>query len=228
MRYRLAAVALTAAICVSTSSCGVPEAAAPGFRAVPPGNPVAELAAEVSAVPAAKLGAGYRPGCPVPPDLLRLVRMKHWGFDGRVHQGELIVHRDAVEPLLRVFAKAFEARFPIRRMRVTAEYGGSDERAMADDNTSAFNCRQVTGDAERRSRHAWGDAIDINPVENPYVDRHGTTYPPNGRSHLDRDRPGPGMITPGSVLTSAFEEAGWSWGARWAEPDYQHFSANGD
>lgn len=227
MSYRFAAVALTAALCVSTSSCGVPEAAAPGFLAVRPGNPVAELAAVVSAVPAGKLGASYRPGCPVAPDLLRLVRMNHWGFDGKVHQGELIVHRDAVDPLLHVFAEAFEARFPIRRMRVTAEYDGSDERAMADDNTSAFNCRRVTGDPRRLSRHAWGDAVDINPVENPYVDRYGTSHPPNGRAYLDRERSGPGVIHPGDAVTEAFETIGWYWGARWSEPDYQHFSESG-
>ncbi|GLV84379.1 hypothetical protein Slala03_40680 [Streptomyces lavendulae subsp. lavendulae] len=226
MRYRFAAVALTVALCATTPSCGVPEAAAPGLRAVPD-DPVAALSAGVSAVPAGKLGASYRPGCPVPPDRLRLVRMNHWGFDGKVHRGELIVHRDAVGPLLRVFAQAFEDRFPIRRMRVTAEYGGSDERAMAADNTSAFNCRRVTGDPARLSRHAWGDAVDINPVENPYVDRYGTSHPPNGRPHLDRDRAGPGVIRPDDAVTRAFEAVGWSWGARWSEPDYQHFSANG-
>ncbi|MCX5195584.1 M15 family metallopeptidase [Streptomyces sp. NBC_00249] len=226
MRYRLAAVALSAALCVSMSSCAVPEASAPVFRAVP-GDLTAELAVRVSAVPAGKLGAGHGPGCPVPAGLLRLVRMNHWGFDGKVHQGELIVHRDAVDPLLHVFAEAFEARFPIRRMRVTAEYGGSDARAMAHDNTSAFNCRQVTGDPRRQSRHAWGDAVDINPVENPYVDRYGVIHPPDGRAHLDRDRSGPGVIRPGDVVTRAFEEVGWSWGGEWSPPDYQHFSANG-
>ncbi|MGG8408515.1 M15 family metallopeptidase [Streptomyces sp. 12297] len=229
MRYRFAAVALTltAAVCVYVPPSGVPEAAAPRSLAVA-GDPVVELAARVSAVPAAKLGASHRPGCPVPPGLLRLVRMNHWGFDGKIHQGELIAHRDAVDPLIHVFGKAFEARFPIRRMRVTAEYDGSDHRSMADDNTSAFNCRPVTGDERRVSRHSWGDAVDINPVENPYVDSNGTCHPPHGRAHLDRDRGAPGMIRPGDAVTRAFEEVGWQWGARWSDPDYQHFSANGD
>ncbi|MFD3548669.1 M15 family metallopeptidase [Streptomyces sp. NPDC058655] len=227
MRYRLAAVALAAALCASTTSCGGVRAPAPRLH-VAPEAAAPRLSARVTAVPAQKLGDDHRAGCPVPADDLRLIRMNHWGFDGRVHPGELIAHRDAVDPLLDVFGKAFDARFPIRRMRVMASYDGSDARAMADDNTSAFNCRPVTGDPRRLSRHAWGDAVDINPVENPYVDIHGTSHPPNGRGHLDRGSDRPGMILPGSVVAKAFEEAGWHWGARWPNPDYQHFSADGD
>ncbi len=227
MRYRLAVVALTAALCVSVPSCDVQQAPAPRFPALP-AESVPGLAARVTAVPADKLGASHRAGCPVPPGDLRLIRMNHWGFDGKVHPGELVVHREAVVPLLHVFGKAYAARFPIRRMRVMAAYGGSDARAMADDNTSAFNCRPVTGDPRKLSRHAWGDAVDINPVENPYVDLHGTSHPPNGRDHLDRDRGRPGMIRSGDAVARAFEEVGWSWGDRWSNPDYQHISANGD
>lgn len=186
------------------------------------------LAAEVSDVPAGKLGASLREGCPVPAERLRLIRMNHWGFDGKVHRGELVVHRDAVEPLLYVFGRALEARFPIRRMRVAAEYGGDDLAAMADDNTSAFNCRPVTGDSGKLSRHAWGLAVDVNPVENPYVDRRGTVHPPAGRSHLRRDPARPGMITEDGALARAFRHVGWHWGGDWwSNPDYQHFSADG-
>lgn len=226
MRYRLAVVALTAAFCVSVPSCDVQRTAAPRLLALP-AESVPGLAARVTAVPPDKLGASHRAGCPVPSGDLRLIRMNHWGFDGKVHPGELVVHREAVAPLLHVFGKAYAARFPIRRMQVMAAYGGSDARAMAADNTSAFNCRPVTGDPRKLSRHAWGDAVDINPVENPYVDLHGTSHPPNGRDHLDRDRARPGMIRPGDAVARAFEEVGWSWGGRWSNPDYQHFSANG-
>lgn len=214
MSHRLACVALTGTLCATALSCT-------GTRSeshvqVAP-EPVAKtLSAHVTAVPPEKLGTTHRPGCPVPPERLRLVRMNHWGFDGKVHSGELVVHEDAVAPVLRAFGKAFAARFPIRRMRVMAEYGGRDGAAMADDNTSAFNCRQVTGDPGRLSRHSWGDAIDINPVENPYVDVRGTSHPPNGRTHLDRDRPRPGMITPDGAVTRAFREIGWYWGGRWS------------
>lgn len=218
-------MAVTAALCTTALSCTT-QAQKPGLRALAR-NPAPALSARVTPVPPDKLGASHRPGCPVPPDRLRLIRMNHWGFDGRTHTGELIVHKDAVRPLLHVFGKAFEARFPIRRMRVMAEYGGSDARAMADDNTSAFNCRPVTGDPHKVSRHAWGDAVDINPVENPYVDIRGTAHPPNGRAYLDRADPRPGMIRAGDAVTAAFREAGWHWGGRWSNPDYQHFSADG-
>ncbi|MGW6979198.1 M15 family metallopeptidase [Streptomyces sp. NPDC054932] len=225
MSHRLACVALTGVLCASALSCTAasPE---PQFQ-IAPKPAVKTLSAQVTGVSREQLGATLRSGCPVPPERLRLVRMNHWGFDGKVHRGELVVHEDVVAPVLQVFGKAFAAHFPIRRMRVMAEYGGSDAAAMADDNTSAFNCRPVTGDAGRLSRHSWGDAIDINPVENPYVDVQGTSHPPNARAHLDRSRARPGMITADGVVTRAFREVGWYWGGRWSPPDYQHFSEQG-
>ncbi|MEU9144592.1 M15 family metallopeptidase [Streptomyces sp. NPDC048349] len=223
---RLASRAAAAVVLLSTATlaCTAASAPPPGVRAQ--AHPA--LAAVVERVPPAALGATYRPGCPVGPDRLRLIRMNHWGFDGKVHRGELVVHEGAVQPLLRVFGKAFDAKFPIRRMRSAAAYGGDDARSMAHDNTSAFNCRQVTGDPGRLSRHAHGDAVDVNPVENPYVDRGGTSHPAAGRPHLRRDRAVPGMIRPGDVVTRAFEEVGWHWGGGWSHPDYQHFSATGE
>ncbi|MEV4332057.1 M15 family metallopeptidase [Streptomyces sp. NPDC049597] len=185
------------------------------------------FAATVRDVPREKLGASHGPGCPVPPQRLRLITMNHWGFDGRVHRGELIVHQDVVRPVLRVFREIFDERFPIRHMRVMAEYDGSDARAMADDNTSAFNCRRVTGDAGHLSRHSYGDAVDINPLENPYVDRSGAVHPPAAGRHLERDPAAEGLIVPGDAVTRAMESAGWQWGGHWSPPDYQHFSADG-
>ncbi|AYV25637.1 hypothetical protein EES41_02675 [Streptomyces sp. ADI95-16] len=215
MRHPPVLLAAAAALCVSTA-CGAAQPPAPR----PP------FAAAVTEVPGAKLGASHRPGCPVAAEHLRLIRMNHWGFDGKVHRGELIAHRDAVEPLLHAFGRAFEDRFPIRRMRVMAEYGGDDLKAMADGNTSAYNCRQVVGDPAKLSRHAWGDAVDINPVENPYVDVRGVVHPPTGREFLRRDRSRPGMIEDGEAFVTAFRTARWYWGGRWGNPDYQHFSAN--
>ncbi|MEU6309562.1 M15 family metallopeptidase [Streptomyces sp. NPDC047014] len=214
------AAALT--LCLGTLSCTAAQQAPPQAVMQPARAPA--LAASVVDVPADKLGASYRPGCPVPPDQLRLIRMNHWGFDGRVHRGELIAHRDAVQPLLHVFGRAFDDRFPIRRMRVMAEYGGDDLKAMAADNTSAFNCRQVVGDAGKLSRHAYGDAVDINPLENPYVDIRGVVHPPAGRAYLRRTGSRPGMIKDGGPVVEAFRDVGWYWGGRWSNPDYQHFS----
>ncbi|MFB7174858.1 M15 family metallopeptidase [Streptomyces sp. NPDC056254] len=225
MRHTTAAAAVTAALCATALACAT-QAAPPRSPAAPP-DPPARFSARVTSVPQEKLGSSYRVGCPVPPDRLRLIRMNHWGFDGRTHTGEMVVHENAVRPVLHAFERAFEARFPIRRMRVTAEYR-DDAEAMADDNTSAFNCRPVTGDPRRLSQHAWGDAVDVNPAENPYVDIRGVVHPPNARAHLRRSPARPGQIHRGDAVYAAFREAGWQWGGRWANPDYQHFSANGE
>ena len=94
---------------------------------------------------------------------------------------------------------------------------------MAADNTSGFNCRFVGG-TTRWSMHAYGEAIDVNTVENPYV-RGSTVSPPAGRAYLDRSRYRKGMAVPGGVLVRAFASAGWKWGASFG--DYQHFSTTG-
>jgi hypothetical protein len=102
-------------------------------------------------------------------------------------------------------------------------YGGSDERSMAADNTSGFNCRFVGG-TRRWSLHAYGEAIDVNPVENPYVQGRRVS-PPAGRAFVSRTRYRPGMALPGNPLVRAFASVGWSWGASFG--DYQHFSTTG-
>ncbi|HYZ17967.1 MAG TPA: M15 family metallopeptidase [Gaiellaceae bacterium] len=182
----------------------------------------------VSRVTSADLPRSWRAGCPVPASQLRRVRLLHWGFDGRAHNGTLVVHADVAGDLRRVFARLYAARFPIRRMRVVDVYGGNDRRSMAADNTSAFNCRYAMAPGPRRwSAHAYGKAIDVNPVENPYVSGRRVS-PPAGAAYLDRSRVRPGMAVRGGVLVRAFDSVGWSWGGRWAgTPDYQHFSATG-
>ena len=182
----------------------------------------------VSPVTSADLPHSWRPGCPVGPAELRRVRLSYWGFDHRAHVGTLVVNASAAGDLRRVFARLYAARFPIRRMRVVDVYGGSDPRSMAADNTSAFNCRYASAPGPRRwSAHAYGKAIDVNPVENPYVSGRRVS-PPAGAAYLDRLRVRPGMAVRGGVLVRAFDSVGWSWGGRWAgTPDYQHFSATG-
>jgi hypothetical protein len=176
----------------------------------------------------ADLRFSYRSGCPVAPAQLRTVRVSYWGFDGRPHSGSLVVNRRVTDEVSAVFRRLYEARFPIRRMRPVAAYRGSDDASMAADNTSAFNCRRAVGSAASRwSMHAYGLAIDVNPVENPYV-LGGRTRPRAGRPYLDRARGRPGMAMPGGVLVAAFGSVGWRWGGRWTgSPDYQHFSTTG-
>ena len=180
----------------------------------------------VSPVTRADLPYSWRPGCPVGPAQLRRVRMSYWGFDRRPHTGTLIVHASAVSDVTRVFRRLYTARFPIRRMRSVDVYGGNDDRSMAADNTSAFNCRFVSG-TSRWSMHSYGTAIDVNPVENPYV-TGGRVSPPAGRAYVDRSRVRRGMAVEGGVLVRAFSAVGWQWGGRWrGTPDYQHFSTTG-
>lgn len=184
--------------------------------------------ASVSALTAAELPYSYRPGCPVAPQELRLLHLSYWGFDGRPHRGALVVNQAVVPAVRQVFATLFAKRFPIRRMEPIDKYQGSDNRSMAADNTSAFNCRYaVTSGPKQWSVHAFGEAIDVDPVENPYL-LGSSVFPPKGRSYLARGNLRPGMAVPGGALVEAFAAVGWQWGGRWASsPDYQHFSSTG-
>lgn len=176
----------------------------------------------------------YRPGCPVSPQRLRRITMTYYDFQGRLKRGQLIVSAGVVKPLLNVFVSGFTVRFPLKKVHPTDFYyakgkrssSASDVAAMQDGNTSAFNCRSVTGNPYRTSQHSYGNAIDINTFENPYV-TSSHVYPSNARSFLDRSRHRTGMILPSGTLAKAMRRNGWSWGARWAHPDYQHFSSNG-
>lgn len=180
----------------------------------------------VRSVTAEEIPYTYRPGCPVGPASLRLVSMPYYDWKGVPRHGSLVARTSVVGDLKRVFRKAFAARFPIRRMNPADVYNGSDVRAMAADNTSAFNCRKVTGNPYRLSQHSYGNAIDINTVENPYV-TSSRVYPTRGRSFLDRSRARKGMILRRGAVARTMARQGWRWGARWSHPDYQHFSSNG-
>jgi D-alanyl-D-alanine carboxypeptidase/Putative peptidoglycan binding domain len=179
-------------------------------------DPIGEaLAVEMRAV-------SWRPGCPVPISDLRLITMNHWGFDGQVHAGELVVHADVADDVVGVFARLFHVGYPIRRMERIEQYAGDDDASMAADNTSAFNCRPITG-GRAFSVHSWGKAIDINPVENPYV-KGDIVLPEAGRPFVDRSSSRPGVIVDGDVVVEAFAAIGFVWGGNWTRlKDYQHF-----
>jgi hypothetical protein len=186
-----------------------------------------QFTASVSAVRWEDLRFTYRAGCPVAPAQLRRVRVAHWDFDGRRRMGSLVVNRRVTGDAVAIFRRLYAARFPIRRMVPVSAYRGDDDASMAADNTSAFNCRAAVGSATGSwSLHAYGLAIDVNPVENPYL-LGGRPRPPAGRRYLDRSRVRPGMAVAGGVLVRAFASRGWGWGGRWRAPDYQHFSTNG-
>ena len=171
-------------------------------------------------------GVSWRPGCPVPLRDLRVLTISHLGFDGRLRTGHLIVHEDVARDVLGVFRRLYAARFPIRRMTPVDAYGGSDFRSIEADNTSAFNCRYVEG-TNRWSEHAYGRAIDVNPIENPYVSGGRTSHRASV-PYVDRSPRRPGMAFESGVLVRAFDAIGWGWGGRWTSvKDYQHFSHSG-
>jgi D-alanyl-D-alanine carboxypeptidase len=169
----------------------------------------------------------WRAGCPVGLGDLRYLRLDHWGADGRVHRGAMVVHRTLARNVVATFRTLFEARFPVARMQLVDVYQADDDRSMAANNTSAFNCRKVAG-SSRWSEHAYGRAIDLNPVQNPYVTRSGRVSPPAGRAWADRARRAPGMVHAGDATVRAFAAIGWGWGGTWrGAKDYQHFSSTG-
>lgn len=170
--------------------------------------------------------SSWRPGCPVPLSSLRYLQLSHMGVDGNERLGELVVHERDVTAVAIAFKLLWDAGVPIERMRLVDDFGGDDGASMAANNTSAFNCRTVAG-TSTWSQHAYGRAIDINPVQNPYV-RGPQVEPAAGRAYLDRSAVRPGMLVEGGPAVAAFDRIGWGWGGRWSSAkDYQHVSATG-
>jgi hypothetical protein len=217
-------VAPTSAEPSSTSAATpktTPKTTAPGPTATP--SPVPRAAA-VTDVTTAELGATWRPGCPVGPEQLRRVELTHLGFDGRTHRGALVVHEQLVPQVIDVFDHLYRLGYPIANMRTVDHYpGADDELSMRDNNTSAFNCRGIPG-SQSWSYHAYGRAIDLNPLLNPYIGRSGAVEPANAGPYADRNRTDPGILHAGDPAVLAFTDRGWAWGGDWRTPkDYQHF-----
>jgi hypothetical protein len=170
-------------------------------------------------------GRSWHAGCPVPLRDLRLIKLTYWGFDRTAHTGKLVVHKRWAPKVARVFGKLYKARFPIRRMRLVDRYDAVDMRSMKADNTSAFSCRYRDNVCCTWSQHAFGRAIDVNPVENPYVGPWGVS-PPNGKPFVHRKPLRRGMLALHDRGWWAFHTIGWEWGGSWKWPtDYQHYSA---
>jgi hypothetical protein len=201
----------------ATTAATAPQSTAP---------PVPPFAASIETVTAEQLGSSWRPGCPLGVEQLRAVNVSHWGYDGAVHTGRLVVDGAHAERMVAAFRDIYEARFPVQQIVPVDRYGGDDQASMRANNTSAFNCRYVAG-TTRWSEHAYGRAVDVNPLVNPYV-KGGTVDPPEGALYADRSRTDQGMIHAGDAAVQAFADQGWAWGGYWSNgKDYQHFSASG-
>lgn len=194
-------------------ACSVVAAAKPVFRV----EPVPALLLE-------KIRAGsWHAGCPVQPEDLRQLTLTYWNFERKPSTGILIVHKDLALEVSQIFRDLFRDGFLIEKMVPVDDYQGDDNASMAANNTSAFNCRDITGQTGKFSNHSWGRAIDINPLTNPYI-KGEKVLPPEGRQYLDRSRAHPGSILNGSLTVKRFARAGWQWGGNWKDrQDYQHF-----
>lgn len=148
---------------------------------------------------------------------LALIAVPYFSFSREVREGQLVVHTEVAQEVQEIFKKLLEIQFPIKQIVPVVAYDWDDDRSMADNNTSAFNYRLIFG-TDRLSNHSYGRAVDINPVQNPYLQRDGKIVPPGARYDLAQ----PGTIT--ADVVGLFTSYGWQWGGNWQEQkDYQHF-----
>jgi hypothetical protein len=223
-----------------TATVAEPE---PSADPVPPetasgGDAGPRFAGRVARLPSAlrseMRGTTWKPGCPVPLTDLRLIHFGYWGFDGEVKRGPMVLHEDVAEDVLWVFGRLFKDRFSIKHVALTREFVPeefepriSSPRSV----TASFNCRPVVtplGPGDDFSQHSYGLAIDINPVQNPFVTTDGFVRNRMARPYVDRSRRLPGMIHDGDVVVRSFAAIGWSWGGHWSGgQDYMHFSRSG-
>jgi hypothetical protein len=224
--WRIAALALAAAVLVQCSSAPPPPATPPSSVATPSPSamPPSPAPAAIQPVTAADLAPSWHPGCPLDPQHLRRVDIDYIGFDGQTHRGTLIVHEDLAAEVVAIFEQLLQLRYPIEKIRTVDNYpNADDELSMEDNNTSAFNCRDIPGTGAW-SPHAFGRAIDLNPLLNPYIDETGAFQPKNAAPYLDRSRTDPGVLHAGDAAVRVFTDHGWRWGGDWRTPlDYQHF-----
>lgn len=233
----LTVTAVFLAASAAVTGCGRDDKAKPA-RAKPPATTLAPVAvatpsgpprfsAQISKIGDGALKQSWHPGCPVPLSGLRSIAMPYWGMDGKPHPGQLIVNAAVTGAVVKIFQRLWDGHYPIRLMQPVDAYKGSDFDSIEADNTSGFNCRNVSGSSSW-SQHAYGLAIDINPCENPYVETDGSIAHPKCVIYGDRSRHDPGLIHDGDLVVRAFSAAGWGWGGTWdGIKDYQHFSTTG-
>ncbi len=173
-------------------------------------------------------GVSMHNGCPVSSDELRNVSVKYHDFNGDTFDGTLVVHRDIAHDVEMIFKELYEIHYPIARISPIEKYKGSDFNSIEADNTSAFNCRKATGET-KYSKHAYGKAIDINPIENPYIFRSGNVSHKASNIYKNRNISSQisvnekAMLLPNSKAVEIFKRHGWRWGGDWNVKDYQHF-----
>lgn len=214
------------ALCI-LSGCQCRQGNAPTPLADPvPAETAVEIVFTAQPIPAAvearMRGVSYPEDAEVKLSDLRYLRLSYVDYDGRDQVGELVCNKAIADDLVEIFRELYDARYPIKSMRLIDDFNGDDEASMAADNTSCFNYRKKTGMREL-SKHARGLAIDINPFENPYV-RPSRVRPAGASAYADRTRDFPHKIDKNDLCYRLFRAHGFSWGGTWRSvQDYQHF-----
>lgn len=174
-------------------------------------------------------GNSYKKGCPVSLKDLRYLRIKHLNFKGNTVMGEMVVHKDVSSEVMHIFDALYDIGYPIQKMKLVSAYKGNDWQSIESGNTSAFNCRNATG-SKKWSKHSYGKAIDINPIENPYIARsgrisHKASLKYRKRVHKNASHADKAVLLKSDKATKIFKKYDWKWGGDWSGvKDYQHFS----
>ena len=166
--------------------------------------------------------------CPVPSKDLKLLTIKHLGYDGKDKQGVLLVHKSVASNVKEIFQELYQIKYPIYQMKLLSKYNNNDWESIEANNTSAYNCRKVEG-TTRWSNHSYGKAIDINPIENPYISKKGYISHKESlkyakRVHREDTLQDRAVLLKDDEAVKIFKKHGWSWGGDWITiKDYQHF-----
>jgi hypothetical protein len=212
-----------------------PDEDAPGSTEAPDDAQRSRFAGRITSIPRSLAremrGTTWKPGCPVPLSDLTLLRFNYVGFDGKIKRGPMVVNESVAEDVLWVFEQLFDARFPIKRVGLAREFKASrleEDPHTRRSVTASFNCRVVVtpaGPGTTFSQHSYGLAVDVNPLQNPYVREDGWVRNRFARPYVDRSGDELGMIHDRDVVVRSFAAIGWEWGGRWSSgKDYMHFA----
>jgi hypothetical protein len=169
----------------------------------------------------AMIGKAWNSGCPVPLSDLASVAVKYVGFDGVTRDGVIVIHKRFANDVAAIFVELYAIRFPIKNISTYEHYDVG--KSANSDATVGFYCRRAQDAPTEWSGHAYGAAIDINPIENPFADPKDGWWPGGSAANAPRDN-GQGKASPSTEAFRIFARHGWAWGGYYpGEPDFMHF-----
>lgn len=153
---------------------------------------------------------------------LRYLRIPYYDFEGEIQQGEMVCNEAIALDLLDIFRTLFAEQYQFCSIRLIDDFNADDETSMRANNTSCFCYRTIAG-SKMLSQHALGRAVDVNPLQNPYVNGNWI-QPATAGEYVDRSKDFPHKIDKHDLCKRVFVEHGFTWAGDWpAEKDYQHF-----